>query len=431
MSSTLFLKLIVTGSLLVAGGLGALWFTGMEPFFDLDLIPMKWQPFARPDNNLAPASLAGLAIEKALFDASPIFGHYENVQSKTSTWMSRYPDSTKLVHMNIPGVHDAATWNYSTFTHDQMKHITGLISETTIDPSWYRCQHKSIIEMLNAGIRAFDLRYAQDVTKSTLVFWHGPALQSQTATVDSVMFGFYQWLEHHPSETLLLSFQYEPNDAMGNVEDESVQHNLYNTLTGAAAQKYIMQTRNAFGNLGPARGKIILLRRFDLDHLPARFESTIPGIHFSPKQWTVNSADIKLTYRGASDFDRNEEGVAFIEDYYQPRTRGSSTLTDNIAVKLNATETHLSKAASDEHPDALFWTFTSGTKIRNRAEVVTPRKMALGSGIETSHLNKLGVNQHLLETLEDRKGERLGIVMFDFYDLPTGLIPLFLSLRQP
>ncbi|TKA42873.1 hypothetical protein B0A54_07089 [Friedmanniomyces endolithicus] len=39
-----------------------------------------------------------------------------------------------------------------------------------------------------------------------------------------------------------------------------------------------------------------------------------------------------------------------------------------------------------------------------------------------------GVNQRLVPFLEGMKGKRLGIVMFDFYEQPAELLPLFLSL---
>ena len=72
---------------------------------------------------------------------------------------------------------------------EALKGVVELVSNDHQPNDWFRCQQRSIVSMLNAGIRAFDLRYAQDVTNSTLVFWHGRALQSQTATVDAVMFG--------------------------------------------------------------------------------------------------------------------------------------------------------------------------------------------------------------------------------------------------
>lgn len=91
------------------------------------------------------------------------------------------------------------------------------------------------------------------------------------------MFGFYRWLDDHPSETLLLSFQYEGKKIVQNVDSKDVQLQLYDALTSAAAQRYISQDRDALGTLGNARGKIILLRRFDLDLLPPSYDDSIPG----------------------------------------------------------------------------------------------------------------------------------------------------------
>lgn len=58
-------------------------------------------------NTKSPTLLADLALEQVLSAASPILGFYEpNVTTtNTSTWMKKYPDSTMLVHMNIPGTH--------------------------------------------------------------------------------------------------------------------------------------------------------------------------------------------------------------------------------------------------------------------------------------------------------------------------------------
>lgn len=215
----LFTILAVLGLSIIA----TVWFTGLESF--LAYIPPALQgvsPAAPMPSDNHPSGLDSLALGKVLAEAKPIFGQYTNTQTRTSTWMSNYPNDTKLVHMNIPGTHDTATWNYSVATQQSLKHVTDLVSDVNQPPEWFRCQDRSIIDMLDAGIRAFDLRYAQDVTNSTLVFWHGPALQSQTATVEDVLFGFYRWLDDHPSEVLFLSFQYEGNEAMKNVDNEEV-----------------------------------------------------------------------------------------------------------------------------------------------------------------------------------------------------------------
>lgn len=372
----------------------------------------------RPPSHHQPGSrspLADLALQKVLHDASPVFGVSDNNHSSTATWMRAYSDDIPIVHMNIPGTHDAATWNYSRATQQALKPVTDFANITEVDPSFYRCQNMSMIRMLDAGIRVFDLRYAYDVTKTTLVFWHGTALQSETATVDDVLFGFYTWLDEHPSEAVFLSFQHE-----GGNDDYGTQMMLYNTLTSPAARKYILQTRGSIGTLGEARGKVTLLRRFDLDLLPPSYEETIPGIHFSPNNWTDNGPNITLVYNTTTG------GTAYIEDYYQPLTPQGSSAEENIRWKVNATEAHLRMAATSD-PDSLFWSFASSTNTGN-SPPDTPEIQALGNGTVTP---QGGVNQQLVPFLKTMQGKRLGILMFDFFEEPEELVPLYLSLSPP
>lgn len=367
---------------------------------------------SQAQGDVTEVTLADLALSKVLQDSSPIFGHYDDSQSSTATWMAAYSDDTKIVHMNLPGTHDAATWNYSQATQKSMKPITDLRHLEEPNPTFFRCQAKPMIDMLNAGVRAFDLRYAYDITRTNLVFWHGHALQSETATVDDVMFGFYHWLDNHPTEALFLSFQHEGGD-----NDKETQSMLYDTLTSPAAQNYVLQTRGTLGTLGEARGKITLLRRFDLDLLPPSYEASIPGLHFSPKNWTVNGANIELVYNTTT------HETAYIEDYYHPDTPHGSRAEENIRWKLNATEAHL-RRASGSHPGDLFWTFASSTNTDNEPPD-TPRIQALGNGTAN------GVNQQLVPFLKSMQGKRLGILMFDFFEEPAGLVPLYLSLLPP
>lgn len=49
------------------------------------------------------------------------------------------------------------------------------------------------------------------------------------------------------------------------------------------------------GTLGEARGKLILIQRFDFNLLPSHLTDRI-GIHLNPGHWTVNGQDIKLEY---------------------------------------------------------------------------------------------------------------------------------------
>lgn len=363
-------------------------------------------------------SLSDLALQKVLSDAAPIFGYYAKNQTSTATWMKNYPDSTQLVHMNLPGAHDAQTWNYSLATQEALKHVTNLDGVYVYPPEFYRCQEQPAIAMLNAGLRVFDFRYAFDPTNSTLVFWHTQALQSETATVEDVLFGFYKWLDEHPSETLMLSFQYEGGTTAYAQNDAATQMELFRTLTSPAAKKYFLQIQNEFGTLGEARGKITLLRRFDLDQLPASYTDALPGIHFSPALWTDDDPDIALVYNTEKNL------TAYIEDYYQPTSPIGQGAAYNIELKFNATTEHLLKATT-MYPDSLFWSFAS-SNYDTDVPPETPRIMALGNGTELTP--KGGVNQQLVPFLQGLKGKRVGIVMFDFFGTPGDLVPTLLDL---
>ena len=130
--------------------------------------------------------------------------------SKISDWMADISDDTKLVHMNLPGTHDTCTcksyhnlryrdknsWsrtvnlllgNYTSETQKSLERYTGpwadiqsdacinLICTCSLripDARVYRCQQHSIFQMLNEGIRVFDLRYAYNPGLDTMGFYH-------------------------------------------------------------------------------------------------------------------------------------------------------------------------------------------------------------------------------------------------------------------
>jgi len=374
--------------------------------------------------------LGHYALEKVLHQAAPVFGVYQNVQSKTSTWMKAYHDDTPIVHMNLPGTHDADTWNYSQATQDSLLGVTKLAGIVEVPPEFFRCQDMSIIDMLNAGIRVFDLRPALDVTNSTLVFWHSQALVSETATMADVMYGFYKWLDDHPSEAVFLSFQYEGSTTPYGTDNAEVDLHLFNILNSTAAHHYVLQVHDTFGTLGEARGKVTLLKRFDLSNLPSSYAAQLPGVHFSPANWADNNPNITLVYNSTLPGD---SGTAYIEDFYDVSVPNGSPPSLAVTMKYNATAAHLSMAASS-HPDSLFWSFASSENDLGLPPE-TPEVMALGSGVvlgETIVAVGGGVNQQLLPFIQSfPKGTRLGIVMFDFYETPAGLVDALLALQDP
>ncbi|TQS35524.1 hypothetical protein Golomagni_04055 [Golovinomyces magnicellulatus] len=359
-------------------------------------------------------SIEKFALEKVLQDAAPIFGDYKLENSNTSRWMAKYPDKTMLVHMNLPGAHDSQTWNYSSDTRKSLKPVTRLGGLFVAPAKFYRCQEISLLSMLDLGIRVMDLRIALDVTGSSLVFWHAQALQSQTATLESVLFAFYKWLDDHPSETIMISLKYEKRTTIFGRNNEAFQYALYKVLTSPTARHYILPIKNELGTLGNARGKIILLRRFELDLLPSNYCNSVPGVIFPPSKWEDNGKNFTIIYNSTNNH------VARIQDHYHisGRYRFKSNIDDTISTKFNE--------AMVSHNDDLIWSFTSAEKNLN-LRPLHPKLIALGSK------GNNGVNHLITQFFQGLKGtkSRLGIVMFDFLDKPGEMVEHFLEIQSP
>ncbi|KAJ7684589.1 PLC-like phosphodiesterase [Mycena polygramma] len=353
--------------------------------------------------------LANAALADILKRGAPILGYDGGCSqsNKTCDWMRNYPDSTKLVHMNLPGTHDSATWNYTQATQDSLFRYTG----TDVPPAaTFRCQDKSLFDMLNLGIRVFDLRFAYNPGNDTLGFHHSQALLAPTTTVEDVWFGFYSWLDQHPTEAVLISLNYE--SGTGTPRDLKLEQHISDIMTSSVASQYWVQTNGSLGTLGEARGKLTFLQRYTYDFLPAS-ETRFFGIQLPPNAWTDNSPAIEIVYNDSP------EQIAFIEDYYEIGLPIGAGAAENIQWKFNATTAHIENATL-YNPDQLYISFASS---EHDEDVETPIIMALGNGTATP-----GVNQKLLPWLQERKGKRFGIIMLDFFDAVPGLVEAVIGL---
>ncbi|KAK3692219.1 PLC-like phosphodiesterase, partial [Podospora appendiculata] len=365
------------------------------------------------------SSLADLALEKVLADSAQIFGLFPappssqkkppNKTSDRANWMSNLPDATPLTRLNIPGTHDSATWNFSRATQASIPYDAD--ADVVADPAIYRCQRASIAAALGAGVRFFDLRYGLDpATRRGLVFFHREALLSAQANVEGVLFAFYAWLAAHPSEVVLLSFQYEGAKGRASPDDAPVAHALLvAALTGPAARMFIHQGRDVLPLLGDARGRVVLVRRFEGD---GEGELQVPGIQLPPSRWPDNGRSFAIVYNEPRNLS------AYVEDYYEPNDLPASlaqNVTANIEAKMQAVEAHLHMAAAADgdagggNGESLFITFASAEHTSNELPL-TPEIMALGNGSEITPGG--GVNVRLAEVLrgEGLRGRRVGIV---------------------
>ncbi|KAF7294681.1 PLC-like phosphodiesterase [Mycena indigotica] len=344
------------------------------------------------------------ALNDILARGAPILGIDNGCSrtSKTCDWMRNVPDHTKLVHMNLPGTHDSATWNYSQATQDSLIRYTG----PNVPPAVvFRCQNQSLLDSLNAGIRVFDLRFAYNPGMQRYPRFSSWALLAPTATVDDVWFGLYNWLDKHPTEAVLISLNYESGTGMS--RDLKLEQLIYNLMTSNLASRYWVQANGTLGTLGEARGKLTFLQRYNYQFLP-NTESKQFGIHLAPEQWTDNSPSIEIVYNNAA------HQSAFIEDYYEIGLPNGAGVAENVQWKLNATIAHLENATT-LHPDQLYITFAS-SEHNDDVPPENPIVMALGDG------SVPGVNQKLLPWLQQHRGKRFGVIMLDFFGAVPGLV---------
>ena len=128
-----------------------------------------------------------------------------------------------------------------------------------------------MLQSLNDGIRVFDLRFAYNPGNDTIGFYHSRFLSGLTpllelssfpllvnallapdTRMEDLFFGFYNWLNNHPTEAVLVSINHE--SGTGTLEDSALYVKLYNILNSPLAQNYWVQTN---GTVRPNQPYII------------------------------------------------------------------------------------------------------------------------------------------------------------------------------
>ncbi|KAF8170823.1 PLC-like phosphodiesterase [Mycena galopus ATCC 62051] len=355
--------------------------------------------------------LADNALAEILERAAPILGrdNGSSPSSPTCDWMAKIADETKLVDMNLPGTHDAATWDYSDARQAELVKYTGPIREAV----FFRCQERSLLHSLNDGIRVFDLRLGYNPGSDTIGFYHGVAMLGPTTTLQDVLYGLYNWLIAHPSETILVSINQEAGS--NTLYDRKFEEILFSTLNNELGKRFWLPVAGELGTLGAARGKLVLLQRFTYQFLSSPANPV--GIHLDAEQWTPNGGDIKLVY------NKVPKRVAYIQDTFMPLVPPRSSADANITSKFEAVTSHLAKAinaAVDGEVDEGF--YISFASAHKNADRITPNIIALGDASTT------GMNERLLPWFKQHKGKRLGVVLLDFYHSQPGLVEAIIGL---
>jgi 1-phosphatidylinositol phosphodiesterase len=276
------------------------------------------------------------------------------VAASPPAWMSRMADSALLSQLTLPGTHDSCTAG-----------LTPIAS----------CQAWSLQDQLNHGIRYIDIRCRQ--IQSTFAIHHYEVFTGLMFG-DGVRDVCVDFLEANPTECIVMQIKWhEWND------DNPVgtfQQVLDGYLQGFKGFFYL---DNRIPTLGEVRGKIVVVRRFDLDA-----GSGPRGLE--PLTWQDNT-----TFDVTNPTSENESATYHIQNQYNVPT----ILGNDLTAKWNAIQALLDQAKADAS-DAWYINFASGSSSG-------AYPYSVSTHINPSLFNYLGGAQF---------ANRLGTLMQDFPD---------------
>lgn len=155
-------------------------------------------------------------------------------------WMAGIQDGTPLCMMSLPGTHDSCTWN-SDFSY------------------FSQCQNSEINTQLAMGIRYLDIRVSPDRKKEELKMTHGVAVCREggnpfgsVLTLSQVLEDCYEFLDNHPTETIVFCVKPEGDSAECEV--------LFRQYLEKRPDMWYVE--NSMPELGQVRGRLVLAERF-------------------------------------------------------------------------------------------------------------------------------------------------------------------------
>ena len=220
--------------------------------------------------------------------------NYMEEIKESENWMKKIPNNVKITELNIPGCHDAGTWETSLVS--PIAELYGNCQSHPLVSYYWKNEHLDgtaddalEIGLLNMGYRYLDIRYGitgdagDDKDSYGLQVVHGGyACKWKTSedasgishyenlTNDKLMGWIKSFLDEHPSETIIIDCTTDDNDSERNEKAKVRMYNFFQDL--ANHPDYSKYPKIYIGNhiptLGEARGKIIVLTdEFDEEQL--------------------------------------------------------------------------------------------------------------------------------------------------------------------
>jgi 1-phosphatidylinositol phosphodiesterase len=232
--------------------------------------------------------------------------------SKSDAWMQQLRDDILLSSLSIPGTHNSPTCH--------------------VAPPSVRCQAVSPRRQLENGVRFFDVRvqpqYPDDPGRDELILVHSafPISLRGNKYFRDLMRDVDDFLNRNPSETLIMSLKRE---GTGKATDEQLSRILRDHYAQPESRWY---TEPRVPTLGEVRGKIVLVRRFNL-------EDRLKGEH-NGRGWGIDGG-------GWADNTPNAtcpSGELCIQDFYEVLE------SENVEKKIQYVTEHIARAGANRYP---------------------------------------------------------------------------------
>ena len=212
-----------------------------------------------------------------------------------NNWITPLDDNIYVSQISIPGTHDAATGDGTTFR-------LGKTQELTLD------------QQFEIGIRAFDLRPA--VRNNDLILCHG--VVATTFAWDQVMERFKYYLSEHPGEFIIALIRHEDEYDRNNANWGSIMQGKLESLKAETNPKTNESYTADFKpdlTVGELRGKILFLCR---DWTKYNNDGPVVGGYTG---WSHSPSGSEV-----SIYSRTVNGTMNIQDCYAPSEDGQSNI---------------------------------------------------------------------------------------------------------
>ena len=319
-------------------------------------------------------------------------------------WMAELPDDAVLSSVNLPGSHDAGT--------------ASIFEDFMAQASFTSCQKYYYEEQLNSGVRSFDIRCSaksDDAALSDVRIIHGSETwacdnrDGTALTLENILDESVRYLNEHPTETIVMMVK----------QDDGSTEGLAKAIGGfikseVAAEKCHVWTGNEIPSVKEARGKIVFLRRYEID--TAKYDPADDGLQtrwfgIDLSKWDDYSySDTKYAI---NIYEKDQYGTSvYAQDAYDQHAGGKLDYIEGTLAQTTG--------ADDTNPipsDSWIFNYTSCAKWLpfELTKEINPKIFE----------DKFG---------EDKSGyidnRRLGMVMLNFVDRPMSRLIYETNLRS-